>query len=128
MPQINTRTFAGVVIALLGLAACGGASRSQPTTTASSIDLDASPDPDDLLLAQFARSFTDGLQARGLAITRDQADCMAKAFLNELGPEGLEQTRRDGLAGKPYDSALLDRGARATIGCLPRRRGAYPNE
>jgi hypothetical protein len=119
LPQINTRTHARAAIAVLGLAACGGASTTAPTTTAWSIDFGASPDPDELLHARFAGSFTRVFQARGLAITADQANCMADGFLDEFDIDEIDQIARDGMDGKPDDPAVADRGANAIRGCLP---------
>ena len=119
MPQIHTRTYARAVIAVLGLAACSSASTTEPTTTASSIDFDANPDPDKLLQEEFASSFTRVLQERGLAITADQANCMADGFLNEFDIDEIDQIRADYVAGEPDDPAVLDRGSRAIDGCLP---------
>jgi len=115
LPQINTRTFAGVVFAVLGLGACSGASTSEPTTTAFRIDFG----PEKLLRAEFVSSFTRGFRAVGLTITNDQANCMANGLLNEFGMDELDQLMRDSEAGKPGDPAVLDRGAKAIVGCLP---------
>jgi hypothetical protein len=119
LPQIPIRTYARAVIAVVGLAACGGASTSAPNTTASSIDFDANPDPDKLLQEEFASSFTRVLQERGLTITADQAKCMADGFLHEFGIVEINQIRSAYVAGKPDDPAVLDRGTRAIGGCLP---------
>ncbi len=114
MPQINTRTYARPLIAVLGLAACSGASTAGRTTTAFSIDFG----PEKLLRAEFVSSFTRGFQAVGLTITNDQANCMANGVLNEFGMDKLDQLMRDSEAGKPDDPAVLDRGAKAIVGCL----------
>ena len=119
MPQIHTRTYARAVVAMLGLAACGGASMTAPTTTASSIDFDANPDPEKLLQEEFASSFSRVLQERGLAITADQANCMADGFLKEFDIDEINQIQSDYVAGEPDDPAVLDRGSRAIGGCLP---------
>ena len=119
MPQINTRTHARAVIAVLGLAACGSANTTAPPTTTLSIDSGASSDADVFTPEFVARSLRDSFKARGLTITPDQANCMAKGFLNEFGMDELEQMMRDTAAGKPDDPAVLDRGVDAVIGCLP---------
>jgi hypothetical protein len=119
LPQIHTRTHARAVIAVLGLAACSGVSTSAPTTTAFTIDFGASPDPEKLLRADFAGSFTRGFQAVGLTITADQANCMANGVLNEFSRDELDQLMLDATAGKPDDPAALDRGVDVISGCLP---------
>ena len=115
MPQIHTRTYARAVIAVLGLAACGGAIRSAPTTTASSIDLGR----EKAFRDEFASAFILGFQSEGLTITNDQANCMASGVLNEFGIDGLAQLMRDSEGGMLDDPAVQDRGEKAILACLP---------
>ena len=119
MPQINTRTYARALLAVLGLGACGGASTAGRTSTTSTIDFGANPDPDKLLRSDFAGSFQRGFQAVGLTITSDQANCMADGLLNEFDRDELDQLLLDANAGKPDDPAAQDRGAKVIIRCLP---------
>jgi hypothetical protein len=115
LPQINTRTYARAVIAVLGLAACSNPSTAGRTTTAFSIDFG----PGKLLRAELVSSATRLFQAEGLTITNDQANCMANGLLNEFGMDELDQLMRDSEAGEPDDPAVMVRGAKAIVGCLP---------
>jgi hypothetical protein len=119
LPQINTRTHARAVIAVLGLAACGSANTTAPPTTTLRIDYGVSSDADVFTPEFAARSLRDSFKARGVTITPDQANCMARGFLNEFGMDELEQMLRDIAAGKPDDPDVVDRGVDAVIGCLP---------
>jgi hypothetical protein len=115
LPQINTRTYARAVIAVLALAACSNPSTAGRASTAFSIDLG----PEKALRAEFASTFTRIFESVGLPVTNDQANCMANGVLNAYGMDGLDQLMRDGEAGKPDDPAVLKPGADAILGCLP---------
>jgi hypothetical protein len=114
LPQINTRTHARAVIAVLGLAACGGANTTAPPTTTLSID----SDPYELVRPEIASLFSLEFQARGLTITSDQANCMVDGVLDEIGMNGIDQLRRAYVAGKPDDPAVVDRATKAIRRCL----------
>ena len=115
MPQIDTRTYARAVIAALGLAACSNPSTAGRTSTAFSIDLGQ----DKALREEFASAFILGFRSEGLTITNDQANCMASGVLNEFGIDELAQLMRDSEAGILDDPAVVDRGEKAILGCLP---------
>ena len=119
MPQINTRTHARAVIAVLGLAACSSANTAEPPTTTSSVNFGVGSDADVFSPEFVARSLRDSFKARGLTITPGQANCMAKGFLDEVGADELDQMMLDMVAGKPDDPAVLDRAVDAMIGCVP---------
>ncbi len=114
MPQINTRTYARALLAVLGLAACSGTRMGAPTTTALSID----SDPYEFVRPEFASLFSLDFQARGLTITANQANCMADGVLDEFGMDGIDQIRRAYVAGKPDDPAVVDRFTKAIRPCL----------
>ena len=122
MPQINTRTFARALLAVLGLAACSGASMSEPTTT----DLSVDSDPYEFVRPEFASLFSLDFQARGLTITADQANCMADGVLDEFGMDGIDEMRRAYVAGKPDDPAVVDRFTKAIRPCLSTDAVAAP--
>jgi hypothetical protein len=112
---MNTPTLAGVVIAVLGLAACSSASTTKPTTTT----LGADEVKAALNAQSLARSITDSFQAKGLTITFDQAHCMANNVLDEFGTDEIVQIALDVQAGRPSNPDVGDRGLRAVARCLP---------
>ena len=75
MPQINTRTYARAVIAVLGLAACSNPSTAGRASTAFSIDLG----PEKVLREEFVTTFTRIFESVGLTV-QGQANCMAKGL------------------------------------------------
>ena len=114
MPQINTRTYARAVIAVLGLTACSSGNTAAPPPTTLSID----SDPYELVRPEFASLFSLEFQARGVTITGDQANCMVDGVLDEIGMNGIDQLRRAYVAGKPDDPAVVDRATKAIRRCL----------
>ena len=99
---------------MLGLAACSSGNTTAPTAA----DVETSGVEEIFNVSSLARTFTEGFAFRGVTITPDQADCMAKHFVNEFTPDEAMQLALDSEYATP-NPADLDRGADAIIGCLP---------